>query len=171
MPGPPPLRTDRLRLDPPTPEDRAFGVRLHRDPQVRRHLGGPVPEDRLPGVLAGYLALGPCRAAWVVRTAEDGAPVGLVSLSEHHGGPEIELSYQFLPAAWGRGLAAEAARAAIAHAAGAMRLSGLVAETQSANHRSRRLLERLGMTERASFERFGAMQTLYAMPLDGPALR
>jgi RimJ/RimL family protein N-acetyltransferase len=37
----------------------------------------------------------------------------------------------------------------------------LIAVTQTANARSRRLLERLGMTAAEEFEEFGAQQTLY----------
>ena len=37
----------------------------------------------------------------------------------------------------------------------------IVAETQSANTRSRALLERLGFTRKQQLERFGAMQCVY----------
>lgn len=157
------LRTSRLQLCPATPEDRPLGEQLHRDLIVRRYLGGPTPEDRLPHVLRGYLSPGPREAAWVVRSIEAREAIGLVTLSNHKDGRDVELSYQFLPTSWGRGYATEAARAVLHHAEAAMRLPQVIAETQEANVASRRLLERLGMTQRALLHRFGHMQIIYGL--------
>ena len=44
-----------------------------------------------------------------------------------------------------------------------MKLPQVIAETQEANAASRRLLERLGMTQRASLHRFGHMQVIYGV--------
>ncbi|MGB3555488.1 MAG: GNAT family N-acetyltransferase [Jannaschia sp.] len=161
----PDLQTDRLELRPPTVEDSAFGGRLHCDPAVRRYLGGPTPEDRLPDVLRGYLTFGPRRAAWIVRTEETAGAIGLVTLSEHKDDRDVELSYQFLPAAWGRGYASEATRAVLEHAGRVMHLPSVIAETQAANAPSRRLLECLGMTQRATLHRFSREQVIYELPL------
>ena len=168
MNAPPALRTDRLRLRPPSMDDRAFGERLHRDPLVRRHLGGPTAEERLPDVLVGYLTFGLSPAAWVVRCADDAEaePIGLVTLSEHKDGTDVELSYQFISKAWGHGYATEATRAVLGHAAHVMRLPRVIAETQEANASSRRLLERLGMTPNTSLVRFGEPQVIYTLALN-----
>ena len=167
MYAPPCLHTDHLRLRPPTVEDRALGETLHRDPLVRQYLGGPTPEEHLPDVLAGYLTFSPRRAAWVVRLADGGEAIGLVTVSEHKDGEDVELSYLFAPSAWGQGYATEATRAVLDYGAAAMGLQRIIAETQQANAPSRRLLERLGMTPRASLIRFGAPQVIYELPLDG----
>lgn len=166
MTAPPDLRTDRLHLLPPTRDDRALGERLHRDLRVRRYLGGPTAEDRLPEVLLGYLSFGPRQASWIVRRGDEAGPIGLVSLSEHKDGRDVELSYQFVPEAWGHGYATEATRAVLSHAARGMGLPRVIAETQEANAPSRRLLERLGMTPRASLVRFGEPQIIYTLALD-----
>jgi ribosomal-protein-alanine N-acetyltransferase len=42
-------------------------------------------------------------------------------------------------------------------------LPRVLAETQAANHRSRRLLERLGMTATRTAVRFGARQIIYEL--------
>lgn len=159
----PTLQTDRLELASVAPDDRDFGERLHRDPMVRRHLGGPTADDRLPAVLRGYLSCSQREAVWVVRTAADGEAIGLVTLTEHKDGQDIELSCQFLPASWGQGYATEAARAILCHAKVGMGLSDVIAETQGANAPSRRLLERLGMTRRGSVHRFGHEQAIYGL--------
>ena len=85
-----------------------------------------------------------------------------MSLGSHHIGSDTELSYEFLPKHWGRGYAHEAAEALITYCFSHLMLDRVVAETQAANPRSRKLLERLGMTLDSSFERFGAVQVLYA---------
>ena len=87
------LTTAHLRLCPAAPEDRRLGEQLHRNPIVRRYLGGPTSEARLPHVLQGYLSPGPREAAWVVRSIEAGEAIGLVTLSNHKDGRDVELSY------------------------------------------------------------------------------
>jgi RimJ/RimL family protein N-acetyltransferase len=59
--------------------------------------------------------------------------------------PAVELGWRLAREQWGRGLAGEAAGAAIAFAFEELRLPGLVAYTAERNRRSRRLMERLGM--------------------------
>ena len=166
----PQLETDRLVLRPLAARDEAFVARLLSDPDVRRHLGGPVPADRHGRVFAAYLAHRPPSAVWTVlwrgRTA---APLGLVFLTPH-AGPEdgtgqLELSYMFDPASWGQGLAGEAVGAVLDHARSLGARGRILAETQAANLRSKRMLRRLGFAPIRRFERFGAIQVLYAANL------
>jgi ribosomal-protein-alanine N-acetyltransferase len=152
------LVTERLRLDPAGWGDAPFLWRLIGDAQVRRYLGGPVPRKRRLAWLRHCLARQAGTAVWVVR--QDGARIGLVSLTPHKDGAAVELSYQFSPAAWGRGLAAEACAAVLALARNAIGPTEIIAETQAANHASRRLLARLGMVETGRVTRFGAEQVL-----------
>lgn len=59
--------------------------------------------------------------------------------------PTVEIGWRLARADWGRGLATEAARAALAHAFGTLGLPEVVALTVPANLRSRRVMERLRM--------------------------
>lgn len=69
------------------------------------------------------------------------------------------MSYQFLPEHWGKGYAREAVGAVVARV-----LEGtpsVVAVTQEANDRSRRLLEAVGLEHAESFVEWDAHQVLY----------
>ncbi|GHE30450.1 GNAT family N-acetyltransferase [Streptomyces hydrogenans] len=150
------LRTERLELRPVRSADLPAVTRLWTDPEVRRHLGGPViasvvriRQRRIVGA-PGFHA--------VVR-AEDRAVLGLVTVEPAGHGGETEVSYQFLPEHWGSGYAREAVAAAVARALETV--PSVVAVTQEANARSRRLLEAVGLEHEESFEEWGARQVLY----------
>lgn len=87
------------------------------------------------------------------------AVIGHIDLRQ---GPERwELSYEFLPAVWGRGLAQEAIAAVLQRLSESTVDLMVVAETQVANDRSRRLLSRLEFAEADRYQRKGADQVLY----------
>ena len=98
---------------------------------------------------------------WVVRETSTHAVLGLLSVSPHHDPRDLELSYQFLPAYWGRGYAAEALRAALVYIEETMPLKRIVSETQEKNAASCRLLEKIGYRLTSTCERFGEMQRIY----------
>ena len=73
--------------------------------------------------------------------------VGLaVPRFEAHFTPCVEIGWRLAAAHWGHGYAIEAARAAVAFGFGSMKLEEIVSFTVPANHRSRKVMERLGMT-------------------------
>ncbi|MER7949517.1 GNAT family N-acetyltransferase [Streptomyces sp. NPDC096079] len=157
-PAPParPLVTERLVLRPVRSVDLPAVTRLWTDPEVRRHLGGPVIDSvvrirqrRIVGAAGHH----------VVVRAEDGVLLGLVTVEEGGRDGETEVSYQFLPEHWGRGYAREAVGAAVARVLESA--PSVVAVTQEANHRSRRLLEAVGLEHAESFVEWDAHQVLY----------
>ncbi|MEU7014008.1 GNAT family N-acetyltransferase [Streptomyces sp. NPDC046385] len=150
------LRTERLVLRPVKARDLPAVTRLWTDPEVRRHLGGPVIDSvvrirqrRIVGA-SGFHA---------VERAADGAVLGLVTVEAGARDGETEVSYQFLPEHWGQGYAREAVAAAVERALGDT--PSVVAVTQEANARSRRLLESVGMAHADSFVEWDAHQVLY----------
>ncbi|MBY5934011.1 GNAT family N-acetyltransferase [Tateyamaria omphalii] len=155
------IRTDRLVLRPPVLRDCRFFVRLLGNTDTRRYLGGPVPWRHAVRRFRDYLSLPDGVAAWIVCRSGDDVPLGLVELSPHKDGTDYEVSYQFDPAIWGKGFAHEAVGAVLDHVLHGDGLERVIAETQSANTASCRLLERLGMTEVARLQRFGAEQVIY----------
>jgi len=60
--------------------------------------------------------------------------------------PCVEIGWRLAATHWGKGLATEGAREVIQHAFGALGLSEIVSFTVPANVRSRRVMEKLGMT-------------------------
>jgi RimJ/RimL family protein N-acetyltransferase len=160
---PAPIRTERLLLRESAAHDRAAFIELLSCPEVHTYLGGPQPrndlERRAPAV--------PGRRPGVFVVDLDGAMIGVVQFDRRdaerpgHVRPqagELELGYQFLPTAWGRGYAAEACAAALDWITGALPGEPVVLCTQTANAASMRLAARLGFTEADRFEEYGAQQ-------------
>jgi RimJ/RimL family protein N-acetyltransferase len=59
--------------------------------------------------------------------------------------PCVEIGWRLTYEHWGRGYATEGARLALGHGFGALALSEVVSSTSAMNHRSRAVMERLGM--------------------------
>lgn len=148
-------------LSSPEPRDAPAMVRLFTDPEVRRYLGGPLSQEAAESRAKGLIEDGEVR---VIR--EDGEAIGLIWLSPHHGGSDIELSFVLLPEWQGKGVAFRACTEALRFAFREGGLERVVSETQAANQRSIALLERLGMTEEQRLERFGAEQVIYVIRAD-----
>jgi len=100
------------------------------------------------------------RFRWAVRTRQDGAFVGAVGFNRL--GPCPEIAYHLHPDAWGRGLMAEAATAALAWVRARPDAREIAAFIEPENTASVRLAERLGL--RATGETSGPARQ-YRMPL------
>lgn len=160
---PAPLRTGRLVLRESEARDRAAFVALFASPEVRAHLGGPRPRAELERTMPEV----PGRRPGLFVVALDTTMIGMITFARRdaarpgHVRPaagEVELGYLFLPRAWGRGYAAEACAAALDWFAAALPGEPLVLCTRAANDRAMRLAAKLGFTEVARFEEFGAEQ-------------
>jgi ribosomal-protein-alanine N-acetyltransferase len=140
------IRTERLLLRRWREEDRAPFAALNADPVVMEHFPAPLTREESDALVdrveAGFQEHG--FGLWAVEA--DGVLVGFTGLSVPAFAPGlVEVGWRLARSAWGHGYAVEAARAAIAHG----RLLGvgdLVSFTAVGNARSRRVMERLGMT-------------------------
>jgi ribosomal-protein-alanine N-acetyltransferase len=87
---------------------------------------------------------------WAVEVREGSELAGFVGLAPVDAtmpfAPAVEIGWRLGRPFWGRGIAAEAARAAIDFAFGRLELSSLVSFTAERNVRSRLLMDRLGMS-------------------------
>lgn len=155
------LQTVRCVLVPPEAGNLEAIKSLYGNEQVRAYLGGTRTGAEVERAFADILENPD--SYWVVRQKDDGGFMGTVSLDLHHDGEAQEVSYQLLPEYWGRGLGREVAGEVIRHAFYDLGQDRLLAETQSANTASRRLLERLGMKEERRVERFGEQQVIYSL--------
>ncbi|MGW3078070.1 MULTISPECIES: GNAT family N-acetyltransferase [unclassified Kitasatospora] len=144
-----PLRTPRLVLRESEARDRAAYVELLTSSQVRTYLGGPRPREDVEHALPEV----PGRRPGTFVVDHSGQMIGLVTFDRrdtarpgriHPHGNDAELSYMFLPTAWGRGYAAEACAAALRWFAGALSAEPVVLCTQAANDPSVRLAVKLG---------------------------
>lgn len=162
-PWPCSIGTPRLVLRPAEPDDVSEFTRLWNDADVRRFLGGPVTGHQLAAYqqhFAGHPHL------FAVVTRQEATMLGSVSFDpKSRFGGRRELSYTFLPEHWGKGYAREAVTAAVGWAFDHVPSdhSSVIAVTQQANRRSRRLLEAIGMHLIRSFVEWDAPQAMYSM--------
>lgn len=136
-----PLRTDRLRLAPTTPEDLPFLVELDSDPEVLRHILG---RGRTAQEARDYWAPQLPGPMWVGHV--DDEPVGWWALWPREGGV-AELGYRLARRWWRQGLAVEGARAVLDDGFADPGLDVVRAETMVVNAGSRGVMRRLGMRE------------------------
>lgn len=154
----PAIVTERLVLRPWTVDDLGSWRALHTDPEVVEFIGdGTVPDEATIATRLG-------RAAWAweqhglgLFACEQAEPawagaVGFVGFTEPAFLPELlpafEIGWRLRRQAWGKGLAAEAATAALTWAFDADLVDRVVSCIQVGNRRSVRLAERLGMRPR-----------------------
>ncbi len=146
------------------PSDLDHVVSLETDVEVRQFLGGPKDERIICSEFHHYFRAERFSHNWTIRNKEDGSFIGLITLDAHHNGIDTEVSYQILPECWGQGYATEAVQAVIVYGLEVLKLPRIVAETQMANIRSRRLLERLDFCLQEKVVRFGEEQAIYSTP-------
>jgi RimJ/RimL family protein N-acetyltransferase len=156
------LRTGRLLLTPVSGSDLADLRAIKADPAVFAVMRGGVrdyaqtAEDLADDVVAwGRFGFG----IWAIREA--GRFVGITGLEHRPDGRGVALRFALWPEAQGRGLAREAAFAALRfghNRAGLARIVGVARET---NFGSRIVLGGIGMREAETFDQLGYTMILY----------
>jgi len=146
------ILTPRLRLRAWRETDLAPFATMNADPRVMEHFPAPLDpaaSDALAGRIRDHHArhgFGGC----VVETREGAEFVGTVGLTHIRFDtpftPAVEIGWRLAHAHWGKGYAAEAARAALAIGFDQLQLDQIYSFTVPANVRSWRLMERMGMT-------------------------
>jgi RimJ/RimL family protein N-acetyltransferase len=144
------VETSRLRLRMFRPEDLDAMCEITRDPEVMRYIGHGHPLTReetrqnLTRIVAAFRRRGFGR--WALELKETGELAGYCGLSLGDAEVGVELAYMLARGAWGRGLALEAGRACLRYGFERLNLSSIAGLTFHDNRRSRRVLERLGMS-------------------------
>ena len=161
-PTPPVFHTLRLRLRVIGPRDEDFLARLDSNPAVMQYIhSGPLSSRAAARYARVQVELAPHRwhlHKWIVELRDESprASVGWIELSKFRGrfdpdeddlSDDVNLGYQFDPAYWGRGFAAESAGPVLRYAFERLELRRLVAYTQRDNARSVRVLEKLGFQQ------------------------
>jgi len=148
-------------LDALCEEDEPALIELFTSAIGREFLGGVVTPEMAMERAKQWISLSTPEPLWAIRSSKDQAFLGYVSLSDHHDGEDIEVSYELLPQYWGNGYATQALIEALSRAFTDYGWKEVMAETQSKNYRSIKLLKRVGMVEERRLIRFGAEQTIY----------
>ncbi|WP_042221662.1 GNAT family N-acetyltransferase [Oceanobacillus manasiensis] len=157
------FKTERCYINSFKETDFADVQKLFVNQDVRKYLGGIRDEESIIGQLQSMLNPSDSAFYWVIREKQTDNFIGLVSLDPHHEGAFLEVSYQFLPVWWGKGYATESVLPIIQFAFNNLNQKKLLAETQTANKGSCRLLEKLGMQLERKTIRFGAEQSIYSI--------
>jgi RimJ/RimL family protein N-acetyltransferase len=156
------LETARLKLRSWRDADRAPFAALNADPAVMEYF--PALQSREASDASIDLWQGQLESQgwsnWACELAESGEFIGFVGLTVPRRAlpcsPCVEVGWRLARRFWGRGLASEAARAALGAGFERIGLAEIVSFTALANLRSRAVMERIGMQDaHADFEHPG----------------
>lgn len=150
--NPPPLETPRLILRPWLDRDRQPFAAMSADPGVMQHLlpfDSPAAVDAWIDRQQAHLKThGFC--FWAVALKETGDFIGAAGLLrvvyKAHFAPAVEVGWRLDRRFWGRGYAPEAAARAVRFGFESLALQEIVANTVPANTNSRRVMEKIGMS-------------------------
>jgi len=162
------LRTERLILRPWRDDDLAPFAELNADPAVMEHLPGTLSRAESDAFAARVRSEMAERGfgLWAIETPGVAPFIGFTGLAvprfeAHFTGKRsaqrgrspsgvihdcVEVGWRLAREHWGRGYAPEAAGKALAYAFGPLGLDEIVSFTAVGNLRSRRVMEKLGMT-------------------------
>ena len=146
------LKTERLVLRPWRPEDRAPFAEMNADPAVMEHFPAPLSADEsdtLVDRIEQRMAEQGGWGLWAVEVPGVAPFIGFIGLNPGDaavGRPCIEVGWRLAAAYWGRGYAPEGARAALEHGFEAIGLDEIVSFTVPGNTKSRRVMEKIGLT-------------------------
>jgi RimJ/RimL family protein N-acetyltransferase len=148
----PTLRTERLILRAWHDDDLAPFAALNADPAVMEYFPSVLSRAESDAFAARIRSEMAERGfgLWAVEAPGVAPFIGFTGLAvprfTAHFTPCVEIGWRIARGFWGRGYAPEAAGKALAHAFGALSLAEVVSFTPVANARSRRVMEKLGMT-------------------------
>jgi RimJ/RimL family protein N-acetyltransferase len=150
------LCTQRLCLRRWRREDRAPFARLNADSRVVEFLPGALSREESDAVAdrieAHFQRHG--FGVWAVEVPGVAPFVGFIGLSiprfEAHFTPCVEIGWRLDADHWNHGYATEGARAAVEFGFSVLQLEEIVSFTVPANVRSRRVMEKLGMTHQVN---------------------
>jgi len=161
MPLPPCIETGRLRLRPRRLEDIDAIVEMDLNPDVYRHrhmraetsMATP-DETALRNSARSEILSGSPPDSWAIEWKDRKEFLGLAGLMDTPQGivgfpykpGTFFLAYRLAKGAWGRGVATEAARAILDYGFRSLNCQEVMAFSHVENIRSRRVLEKIGMT-------------------------
>lgn len=145
-------QTNRLLLRRWRESDREPFARMNADPRVMEFFPEPLSLDEsnqlVDRIEAHFEEHG--FGLYAVELIEDHSFIGYIGLAvpkfSAHFTPCVEIGWRLAASCWGRGLATEGAREMARYAFDKFGLDELVSFTVPGNLRSRRVMEKLGMT-------------------------
>ena len=155
--------TMRCKINPVSANDIPDLETLYADKDVWAYLGGVRSTIQIKDGIEEIISFQGAPKYFVVRRKEDASYIGSIALDKHHNNEDTEISYMFLSSCRGKGYAFETVSVMIEYAFQTLPISRLVAETQTLNMPSCKMLKRLGFSEVDRLNRFDAEQTIFAI--------
>jgi RimJ/RimL family protein N-acetyltransferase len=161
------LETERLILDKWQSDDWTALRPIATDVEVMRYITGGVPwnDEQIRSFVdrqvESYRTQGFCR--WKLLQKPEGNFIGFCGVGFWRGGLEPEIGWWLARPYWGRGLASEAAAAALRDAFERVRLDRIVSIAMVGNKASTRIMEKLGLKFDSEFENEGFRLVKYAI--------
>ena len=145
-------------------DDLDIAKDLWKNEKVREYLGGTVDDSIIERTFERMISNENGNAYFVVL--ENEIKIGIVSIDEYYIEGKKELSYQFKPEYWGKGIASKTLTEILKYAKIEMKLNEIYAETQNRNDRSKKLLEKLNFSETGRINRYEEVQSIYKLVLN-----
>ena len=161
------LETERLTLAPWQAADWTAFRPIATDPEVMRYITGGVPwtDEQIQSFVGRQLKVyrerGFCR--WKLIEKATGELIGFCGVGFWMDSTEPEIGWWLARRWWGRGLATEAAAAALRDAFERVELHRLISVAERENVASIRIMQKLGLTFDREFEAEGCELVRYAM--------
>jgi RimJ/RimL family protein N-acetyltransferase len=164
------LETKRLILRPFVEADLDAYARFCADAETMRYLGDGRPLARWEAWRQMALFLGHWQlrgyGLWAAQDRTTGALVGRIGLYNPEGWPGLEVGWLVDRALWGRGLATEGGRAALAYAFRELDADHVISIIRPENRASIRVAEKLGMVFERTEEVLGKESLIYGKARD-----
>jgi RimJ/RimL family protein N-acetyltransferase len=159
------IETERLLMRPPEESDADHLLALHQDPAMRRMFGETDREE-----VGEWIAQ--ARGDWAAKAhgrvlifdRADGTFLGRGGLRHRPEFDEVDIAWSLAPAARGRGIATESARAWIDWGFRELDVPYLTAMINDWNDASQAVAERLGMERLREDELHGEPIVIWALP-------
>lgn len=151
-----PIVTDRLVLRRWRDDDGPLMYAINTDPAVMEYLGPPLTREASDALLDRSNTAIDERGFGLFCVEVVGGPacIGFLGLAvprfEAPFTPCVEIGWRLASDQWGRGYAPEGARAVLAYAFDGLGLDEVVSFTTVANAKSRRVMEKIGLTRDAA---------------------
>jgi RimJ/RimL family protein N-acetyltransferase len=145
-----PIETARTVLRPWRKADEPAFAAMHADPEVMQDASGPLSrlqsDQKLARYSAAFEAYGFCRWAVDDRDGNLIGYAGVMPIPAHFPlAPGFDLGWRLVRSAWGRGLASEAAAAALVDVFARTKLTEVLSFTAADNVRSQAVMRRLNL--------------------------
>jgi RimJ/RimL family protein N-acetyltransferase len=159
------LQTERLVLRAFRETDLHAYAQICADPEVVRYVGLPFSRAETWLHIATMLGHWQLRGygMWAVEDRASGAMIGRIGLYKPEGWPGVELGWMLARSHWGRGLATEGARAALAFAFAVLRKPRIISLIRPENVASLRVAEKLGERLQGRSQALGVEALVYGI--------